>query len=261
MARAAPGVPITVKCRIGVDDLDSYAYLCEFIRVVAEGSPVSHFIIHSRKALLKGLSPAENRTIPPLKYEYVLALMRDFPHLHFSINGGIVTLPQAAAALSYGVHGVMIGRAAYNTPWQILAPADCFIFGAQENPVTNRRQLLEQYAAYADASLGMFGPGRPNVQSLVKPLLGLFHGEKGGARFRRAVDACVRNAKTPSAVIRAAMAVVPDDVLDAGPPTPSEELEHLPLGPMPEAPSSTLPPMQAELGEVVGASEGATVAA
>ncbi|XP_056851421.1 uncharacterized protein LOC130500401 isoform X1 [Raphanus sativus] len=109
-------VPVTVKCRIGVDDHDSYDELCDFVYKVSTLSPTRHFIVHSRKALLGGISPADNRRIPPLKYEYYYALARDFPDLKFTINGGITSVSKVNAALEKGAHGVMVGRAAYNNP-------------------------------------------------------------------------------------------------------------------------------------------------
>lgn len=137
----------------GVDDFDTYPELARFIRVVSEGSCVRHFIIHARKCLLKGLNPHQNRTIPPLRYEWVWALKRDFPHLDFSLNGGVLTLEEVAAALRtvnagggsgdvaeggeaptaggggrQGVMGVMVGRAAYNMPWDALGEY-CSVLG------------------------------------------------------------------------------------------------------------------------------------
>ncbi|KAF5184181.1 tRNA-dihydrouridine(20/20a) synthase [Thalictrum thalictroides] len=107
-------VPVSVKCRIGLDDHDSYNELCEFIYTVASLSPTKHFIIHARKALLNGITPAENRKIPPLKYEYYFGLLRDFPELQFTLNGGITSIGQVNAARKQGAHGVMLGRAAYH---------------------------------------------------------------------------------------------------------------------------------------------------
>ncbi|KAH6555100.1 hypothetical protein KP509_1Z281600 [Ceratopteris richardii] len=113
-------VPVSVKCRIGVDDAESYDELCTFVDIVSKLSPTRHFIIHARKAILKGLSPEQNRKIPPLKYEYVFALIRDFPHLKFTINGGFNAIGQVEAALRQGVHGVMVGRASYNRYFSCL---------------------------------------------------------------------------------------------------------------------------------------------
>ena len=107
-------VNCTVKCRIGVDTFDSYEFLQEFIEEVSSVGKVEHFIIHARKAFLKGLNPAENRKIPPLKYDFVYSLKKDFPHLRFTINGGIKTLNEARNILnSQQVEGCMIGRTAY----------------------------------------------------------------------------------------------------------------------------------------------------
>jgi len=93
-------VPVSVKCRIGVDDRDSYEELCEFVDKVVSKSPTRHFIIHARKALLNGLSPAENRKVPPLKYEYYFALLRDYPQVKFTLNGGITTIDQVSFCLT-----------------------------------------------------------------------------------------------------------------------------------------------------------------
>ncbi|KAJ6750871.1 hypothetical protein OIU85_001412 [Salix viminalis] len=148
-------VPVSVKCRIGLDDHDSYNELCDFIYKVSSLSPTKHFIIHSRKALLNGISPADNRRIPPLKYEYYYALLRDFPDLRFTINGGINCVDEVNAALREGAHGVMVGRAAYNYLWNTLAHVDTAIYGAPSSGLT-RRQVLEQYQIYGDAVLGTF---------------------------------------------------------------------------------------------------------
>jgi tRNA-dihydrouridine synthase A len=147
LAEGAGSVPVTVKCRIGVDDVDDYASLHAFVSTVASKSPVRHFIVHSRKCLLNGLSPHQNRNIPPLRYSWVYALKRDFPDLAFSINGGIQSAQEAAEILAYrgsggeAVHGVMIGRAAYHAPWTTLAQADTLLFGAERNGATCRRQV------------------------------------------------------------------------------------------------------------------------
>ncbi|XP_061968201.1 uncharacterized protein LOC133691492 isoform X3 [Populus nigra] len=160
-------VPVSVKCRIGLDDHDSYNELCDFIYKVSSLSPTKHFIIHSRKALLNGISPADNRRIPPLKYEYYYALLRDFPDLRFTINGGINCVDEVNAALREGAHGVMVGRAAYNNLWNTLAHVDTAIYGAPSSGLT-RRQVLEQYQVYGDAVLGTYGNSRPNIRDLIK---------------------------------------------------------------------------------------------
>jgi tRNA dihydrouridine synthase A len=155
LGEAVHPTPVTVKCRIGVDDIDDYGSLHRFIDIVSSRSPVRHFIVHARKCLLNGLSPHQNRTIPPLKYHWVLALKRDFPALDFTVNGGLQSPAEAVDVLAYRgpwrerVHGVMIGRAAYNSPWHTLACADTLVFGAARNPATCRRQVRAQCLAAA----------------------------------------------------------------------------------------------------------------
>lgn len=284
-AANAPGIPITVKCRIGVDDVDSYDALCRFVHVVSSRAPVTRFSIHARKCLLNGLSPHENRTIPPLRYAWAWALARDFPHLQFSINGGIqdivhvarvlrgvvdedqkdaadeehegaekeagdqalvsttaaaspgVAPPPAAAASpdaarsptaagspgagaapspsanlaslrSVSLEGAMVGRAAYNDIWNVLASADTMIFGEPSNPpgAVSRRQAALEYAAFVDSMLATWSDERsatgwtpPSPHQLVKPLFGLFAGLPNGKLWRRAVDAALRSRKAPGA--------------------------------------------------------------
>lgn len=185
MQRAvAPGAnapEVTVKCRIGVDDHDSYEELHHFITTVASCG-VRHFIVHARKCLLKGLSPHENRTVPPLRYDVVYRLKTDFPDLRFTLNGGVASIQQAKELLDDArVDGVMIGRAAYNMPWN-LRDADRLIFGAAENPNLSRREIIAQYLAYAEDLQAKWGDTEPlgplkytmRTSTLIKPLLALF---------------------------------------------------------------------------------------
>ena len=230
MAAAVEGVAITVKCRIGVDDVDSYPALHEFVRVVSTSSPVTHFMIHARKCLLKGLNPAQNRTIPPLRYQWVWALKRDFPHLEFSLNGGVLTLAEASAALRLphhdapgGLTGVMVGRAAYHDPWRLLGNADVAVWGAEANPHNSRREVLRAYAEYADGMVGRWqvkedGHRSPSVRCLTKPLLGMFHQEPRGKKWRAAVDQALRTAGSVSEVLDATLHVLLPETLDAPPP-------------------------------------------
>ncbi|XP_049389176.1 uncharacterized protein LOC125853516 isoform X1 [Solanum stenotomum] len=210
---ANTNVPVSVKCRIGVDDHDSYNELCDFIYEVSSQSPTRHFIIHSRKALLNGISPADNRKIPPLKYEYYYALLRDFPDLQFTINGGITSIEEVNAACTEGAHGVMVGRAAYGNPWQILGLVDSAVYGAPLRSIT-RRQVLEQYQVYGDSVLRIYGP-RPTVREVVKPLLGLFHAEPRNVVWKRAVDAAFRHCTTIKSLFEETLGEIPDEVLDA----------------------------------------------
>ncbi|CAN0917350.1 tRNA-dihydrouridine(20/20a) synthase [Linum grandiflorum] len=208
--------PVSVKCRIGVDDHDSYSELCDFIYKVSTLSPTGHFIIHSRKALLNGISPADNRRIPPLKYEYYFALLRDFPDLKFTINGGITSTGEANAALKAGAHGVMVGRAAYSNPWNVLGPVDTAIYGAPASGLT-RRQVLEKYQVYGDAILGTNGHDRPNVRDVIKPLLGLFHSESGNSLWKRKSDAAFQHypLQTIKSFFEETLVAIPDSVMDS----------------------------------------------
>ncbi|KAL2536727.1 FMN-linked oxidoreductase superfamily protein [Forsythia ovata] len=206
-------VPVSVKCRIGVDDHDSYNELCDFIYKVSSQSPTKHFIIHSRKALLNGISPAENRTIPPLKYEYYYALVRDFPDLRFTINGGINTIDEVNAARKEGAHGVMVGRSAYHKPWNLLGHVDSVIYGAPPSNLT-RRQVLEKYQVYGDSVLGKYGQ-RPNVREVIRPLLGLFHSEPGNSQWKRKADAAFMHCTTIKSFFEETLVAIPDSVLDS----------------------------------------------
>ncbi|PIN14087.1 tRNA-dihydrouridine synthase [Handroanthus impetiginosus] len=210
---ANTNVPVSVKCRIGVDDHDSYNELCDFVYKVSSQSPTKHFIIHSRKALLNGISPKENRSIPPLKYEYYYALVRDFPDLRFTINGGINTIDEVIAARNEGAHGVMIGRAAYNNPWNLLGHVDSAMYGSPPSTIT-RRQVLENYQVYGDSVLGLYGP-KPNVRDVIKPLLGFFHSEPGNGLWKRKVDAAFLNCKTIKSLFEETLVAIPDSVLDS----------------------------------------------
>ncbi|XP_002277955.1 uncharacterized protein LOC100248175 isoform X1 [Vitis vinifera] len=207
-------VPVSVKCRIGVDDHDSYNELCDFIYKVSSQSPTRHFIIHSRKALLNGISPADNRKIPPLKYEYYFGLLRDFPDLRFTINGGINCVDEVNAALRQGAHGVMVGRAAYHNPWYTLGHVDSAVYGAPVSDLS-RRQVLEQYQVYGDSVLEKYGPHRPSIREVVKPLLHFFYSEPGNGLWKRKADAAFFHCKTIKSFLEETLVAIPDSVLDA----------------------------------------------
>ncbi|CAN1342444.1 tRNA-dihydrouridine(20/20a) synthase [Linum perenne] len=207
-------VPVSVKCRIGLDNHDSYNELCDFIYKVSALSPTKHFVIHSRKALLNGISPADNRKIPPLKYEYYYALLRDFPDLQFTINGGIDNVAEANAALKAGAHGVMVGRAAYNNVWNVLGHVDTDIYGAPASGLT-RRQVLEKYKVYGDSILGTYGNDRPSLRDVMKPILGFFHSQPGNSLWKRKADAAFMKCKTVKSFFEEALEPIPDRVMDA----------------------------------------------
>jgi tRNA-dihydrouridine synthase A len=176
---AASPVPVTVKCRIGVDDQVPQEVLPAFLDTVAAAG-VARFTIHARKAWLQGLSPKENRDIPPLDYALVHAMKRAFPLLHVSINGGITTLEEAQAHLAQGMDGVMIGRAAYHTPAAILLDADREIFGEVTPPKTAEQVVLDMLP-YVEAHLARGG----RLNQITRHMLGLFAGRPGARAWKR----------------------------------------------------------------------------
>ncbi|MDG1473082.1 MAG: tRNA dihydrouridine(20/20a) synthase DusA [Ascidiaceihabitans sp.] len=187
--RDAVGVEITVKCRIGVDDQDPSEVLPEFLaRIVGAGC--ERVTIHARKAWLKGLSPKENRDIPPLDYELVQSMKGLFPNLHISINGGIDTLAQARGFLDAGLDGVMIGRAAYHQPCDILSAADPMIFGVGE--VTTAEQAVHAMLPYIEAHMSAGG----RLNQVTRHMMGLFAGRPGARAWRRMLS---ENATKPGA--------------------------------------------------------------
>ena len=174
---AEAGVPITVKCRIGIDDQDAEESLDRFIDAVAEGGCTT-FILHARKAWLKGLSPKENRDVPPIDYGRVYRVKAGRPGLTIIVNGGIGTLDEAVAHLTH-VDGVMLGRAAYQDPY-LLAGVDSLLFGRAEVP-PSRLEVLDRFTAYAEGELARGS----RLNQLTRHILGLFHGQKRARSFRR----------------------------------------------------------------------------
>jgi len=176
--RDAVDVPVTVKCRIGVDEQDSEEVLPEFLsRIVAAGC--ERVTIHARKAWLKGLSPKENRDIPPLNYDLVQRMKGLFPNLHISINGGVTTLDQVERLLESGLDGVMVGRAAYHQPADILAQADRRIFGAGRD--TTAEKAVAAMLPYIERHLSDGG----RLHQITRHMLGLFAGRPGARGWRR----------------------------------------------------------------------------
>lgn len=175
--KRAVGVPVTVKCRIGVDDQDPRAALFDLAtRVVAAGADA--IIVHARKAWLQGLSPRENRDVPPLDYPLVYELKRAMPATPIAINGGIRTIAEARAHLAH-VDGVMLGRAAYHDP-ELLLGVDPEIFGAPP-PVADAREAVEAFIPYVEARLSE----GVRLSSMTRHMLGLFAGRPGARAFRR----------------------------------------------------------------------------
>jgi tRNA-dihydrouridine synthase A len=176
--RDAVEVPVTIKCRIGVDDQDPAQILPDFLaRVSAAG--VDRFSIHARKAWLQGLSPKENRDVPPLDYDLVLQMKALFPHLNISINGGIGSLDEAEAFLEKGLDGVMIGRAAYHTPSDVLLDADARIFGG--GTARTAEEVVHLMLPYIDAHLIRGG----RLGQVTRHMLGMFQGRPGARGWRR----------------------------------------------------------------------------
>lgn len=205
--RAATPLPVTVKHRIGIDDLDSYGHLRHFVETVAAAGGET-FIVHARKAWLSGLSPKENREVPPLRYDVVQRLKADFPQLTLILNGGVPDLAAARRHLAWA-DGVMIGRAAYSDPY-LLASADRDLFGESAEPVT-RREAVEAYLPYV---AGQLAAGQP-LNRMMKHTLGLFAGQPGARHWKRTLSEQGHRPGAGLDVVRAALAGVPDEVLDA----------------------------------------------
>jgi len=174
---AAASVPVTVKCRIGIDDQDAEESLDRFIDTVAKAG-CRTFIVHARKAWLGGLSPKENRDVPPLDHDRVHRLKARRPDLAIVINGGIGSLEEAAPHLGH-VDGVMLGRAAYADPY-LLAAVDRALYGANVTPPT-RDEVLDQYLPYVERELAR----GVRLNAMTRHILGLYHGQKRARAFRR----------------------------------------------------------------------------
>lgn len=173
--RNAVSIPVTVKCRIGVDDQDPEQALREVIGLCARAG-AKIFAVHARKAWLEGLSPKENREVPPLDYDLVYRVKLEHPKLTIILNGGIATLDEAQAHLAH-VDGVMLGRAAYHSPG-MLADVDARFFGGEANSFD---AAVSAYVDYVAEQLAL----RVRLQALTKPMLGLFNGKQGARLFRR----------------------------------------------------------------------------
>jgi tRNA-dihydrouridine synthase A len=173
----ASALPVTVKCRIGIDDQDAEESLDRFIDRTAEAG-CKTFIVHARKAWLKGLSPKENRDVPPLDYSRVLRLKQRRPDLEIVLNGGIESFAGALAHLP-GVDGVMLGRAAYADPY-LLADVDGVLFGSDATP-PSRLDVLDRFVRYVEAQLAQGA----RLNQMTRHILGLFHGQPRARAFRR----------------------------------------------------------------------------
>lgn len=200
--REACSIDVTVKSRIGIDNLDSYSFLTDFIGAVADRG-CQTFIVHARKALLSGLSPKQNREIPPLQYATVYRLKQDYPALEIIINGGITDLDQA---LEHGDHvdGVMLGRAAYQNPY-LLAEADQRCFGLEE-PVPTRSEIVARMLPYIRTQMANAVP----LKHITRHMLGLFQGQPHARRWRRLLTEGAANPDAGIEVLQTALEAVLD---------------------------------------------------
>lgn len=194
--RAQVRVPVTVKTRIGIDDSEEYAFLHRFVSIVAAAG-CEVFTVHARKAWLKGLSPKENREIPPLRYDIAARVKSDFPRLEVIVNGGVKTLSDATVHLET-FDGVMIGREAYHNPW-LLAEVDARIFG-EAPAVKTREDVLEAFLPYIERELVKGTP----LRSITRHMLGLYQGMPGARSWRRALSEGVAKGGGP-ALLREAL--------------------------------------------------------
>ena len=206
---AAQPLEVTVKCRIGVDDQVPEDVLPDFLERMRDAG-VRRVTIHARKAWLQGLSPKENRDIPPLDYDLVKAMKRAFPELHVSINGGIATLNHAADLLNDGLDGVMIGRAAYHQPADILLDADRVIWG-ETPPLETAEQAVELMKPYIEAHLAEGG----KLAQVTRHMLGLFAGRPGARGWRRVLSENAHRSGAGLEVLDAALAQVTGAGADA----------------------------------------------
>jgi tRNA-dihydrouridine synthase A len=208
--RHATTLPVTVKHRIGIDGLERYEDLVHFVHTVAQAG-CDRFIVHARIAVLRGLSPRENRTVPPLRYADVYRLKEDFPQLLIEINGGITTLAQASGHL-HVVDGVMIGRAAYDDPF-LFALADAWYF-ADQAPVVTRRQVIEALIPYVEQG-GQRGYAASHT---LRHVLGLFAHQRVAKAWKRFLSSHKQRSPDAASLLRDVLRQMPDDLLDHCPP-------------------------------------------
>ncbi|MDX1677781.1 tRNA dihydrouridine(20/20a) synthase DusA [Arsukibacterium sp.] len=200
--RDTVAIPVTVKSRIGIDELDSYQFLTDFVGTIADAG-CQQFIVHARKAWLKGLSPKENREIPELDYPRVHQLKRDFPELDISINGGIKTLEDVMQQLKL-VDGVMVGREAYTNPY-LLSLVDQFIYGEQQ-PVMSQHELVRAMLPYIKQQMEQGA----RFWHIARHMLGLFQGLPGARQWRRHLSENGHKAAAGPEVLTQALAFVPE---------------------------------------------------
>lgn len=199
---SACDIPVTIKHRIGIDGLDSEEFLHKFVDVVQE-SGCRTFIIHARKAILEGLSPKENREIPPLIYERVYRLKEAYPNLEIIINGGIKTVAETIQHLKH-VDGVMVGREAYQNPW-LLSDIDHTIFASTPNQ-KSRHEIIRELYPYIEDELSK----GQKLSYITRHILGLFHGQPGGKKFRRYLSENAHKPDSDTSTLETALDLVPE---------------------------------------------------
>ncbi len=205
----ASALPVSIKHRIGIDGREAYEDLARFVEIVSSASGIRRFVVHARIAVLKGLSPRENRSVPPLRYADVHQLKRDFPQLLIEINGGFRDLETAEDQLA-AVDGVMIGRAAYETPW-IFAEADARFFGAR-GPAEHRAAVIE---ALIEQLQELQSAGIP-LRNCTRHALGLFNAEHGARHFRRTLTENRDETIAPRTLLNEATRYLRKDALYGG---------------------------------------------
>jgi tRNA-dihydrouridine synthase A len=207
--RDAVDIDVTVKHRIGLDQQESYEFVRDFVGTIAEAGCAT-FIVHARNAVLKGLSPKENREIPPLRYDYAYRLKRDFPALEIILNGGVRTLDEIDTHLQH-VDGVMLGREAYHNPW-LMAGVDARYYGDPVAP-RSRAEVLAAMLPYIRTQLALHGPesagGALRLNSITRHMLGLTMGLPGARRFRQMLSDPKLLAKGDPSLLLDALASLP----------------------------------------------------
>ena len=191
----AVDIEVTVKCRVGVDQQDPSVTLPKFLEYISNAG-VTRVIIHARKAILSGLSPKQNRNVPPLNYEIVYRMKELFPNLHISLNGGIQSLQEAKVHLDNGIDGIMIGRAAYQKPGEILIDVDSYIFN--EKIQKSEKDVVKRMVPYIESQ---YKNGN-KVSKITRHMLGLFSGQPGAKGWRKILSENAHSAG-PEVVLRA----------------------------------------------------------
>jgi tRNA-dihydrouridine synthase A len=202
--KRAVAVPVTVKCRIGIDDQEPEVALYTMARAVAQAG-ADALVVHARKAWLQGLSPKQNRDVPPLDYELVYRLKADMPHLPVIINGGIAGLGEAKSHLQH-VDGVMLGRAAYQEPWRLL-DADAELFGIEDG-ARSMKHAIDEFLPYVERELKR----GTRLHAMTRHLVGAFHAVPGARAFRRHLAEQAVKAGAGANVLRDAVALVAERV-------------------------------------------------